>query len=236
MALNNEYKILNDVLGVMNIHSIWICISELKTEIFISDISMRGVNLELVLSKLYKDGHIEEEIRSSRYTRKTEKHYRISFDGNIFLKRGGYLLGNLSQTIQQQPSKEEQVKDADGVQPIKDITSLKPLMNTNNENEFIKIINSIYSLVVYDHSKKTADKKKVMYVIHLLIKNGWLLDVSNNKQHYVKTVLEYFGYNAIKRDFEDFHFHDTETIVSSDNNKKYTLIFREVMENKNKLH
>lgn len=146
------------------------------------------------------------------------------------------ILSDNTDITQQQPLIGEQVKDTEGVQPIKDITPLKSIMNTADDNEFIKIINSIYDLVVYDHSKKTADKKKVMYVIHLLIKKGWLLDVSSSKQHYITTILEYFRYKAFKRDWEDFHFHDTETTVSSDNNKKYTLIFREVMENKNKLH
>jgi len=192
MALNNEYKILNDVLGVMDIHNKWICISELKTELFISNISTRGSNLELVLSKLYKDGYIEVEIRSSRYTLKTEKHYRVSFDGNIFLKRGGYLSGNLSQTTQQQPMIGEQVKETKKVQPIKDITPLKTLMNTTNENEFIAVINSIFDLVIRNENEKRADKKRVRYSIHLLIKNGWLIDSNLNKSEYIKTIL-YFG-------------------------------------------
>lgn len=236
MTTNNEYKILNDVLRVISKHNTWIDITELKVEMFISEVSRKGVQLELVLSKLLKDGYVDSDIRKSQFTYTTENHYIITFDGNVFLKRGGYLSGNLSQTTQQQPLIGEQVKDADGVQPIKDITSLKPLMNTTNENEFIAVINSIYSLVVCDHSKKRSDKKKVMYVIHLLIKNGWLLDVSSNKEHYITTILEYFRYKAFKRDWGDFHFHDTETIVSSDNNKKYTLIFKGVRENKNKLH
>ncbi len=233
MALNNEYKILNDVLGVMNTHSIWICISELKTEIFISDISMRGVNLELVLSKLYKDGYIEVEIRKSRYTCNTEKHYRISFDGNIFLKRGGYLLGNLSQTIQQQPSKEEQVKDAGGVQPIKDITPLKPLMNTTNENEFIVVVNSIYDLVKYNN-EKTPDKMKIRFTTYLLFHKGWLVENIGNQNAYIDIILNYFGYKRTTKDEKNFKFHLIKKNEFKQNKTKYMAIFNLLIDKENK--
>ena len=65
---------------------------------------------------------------------------------------------------------EEQDRDTKEVQPIKDITPLKPLMNTTNENEFIAVINSIYDLVIRNENEKRNDKIRVRYTTHLLIK------------------------------------------------------------------
>lgn len=131
-------------------------------------------------------------------------------------------------------------KDTDNekLEPIKDITTLKPLMNTTNYNEFIGVINSIYDLVKHTENKTRQDKKKVRYTIHLLIKYGWLIDSNSNKSEYLKTILEYFGYNANSKDHESFEFPYIEDLVVTDNNKKYNSIYSILKDrvNTNKIH
>ncbi len=127
---------------------------------------------------------------------------------------------------------------AKGEKPIKDITPLIPLMNTTDKKEFISVINSIYDLVKYIKEKKRADKKKVRYTTHLLIEKGWLIDSNSNKNEYIKTILEYFGYVANSKDFESFEYPIINDLVTPDNNKKYNSIYTIIKDrvNANKVH
>jgi hypothetical protein len=90
------------------------------------------LNLELVLSKLYKDGHIEEEIRSSRvHTNKPKNIIGFLLMVIYFKKRRLFIGQPITNYTATTIELEEQVKDADGVQPIKDITPTETINEYN---------------------------------------------------------------------------------------------------------
>jgi hypothetical protein len=158
---------------------------------------------------------------------KTTEFMRTFAHGAIDAYIKAYLLEQLNNTERTKDSTPPPPPPPNNITPIKDITPLKPLMNTTNENEFIKIINSIYDLVKHEEIDKRADKKKVRYTTHLLIKNDWLIDSNSNKSEYIKTILQYFGYKANTKDTDEFEFptKDTNNLITPDNNKKYSLIY-----------
>jgi hypothetical protein len=158
---------------------------------------------------------------------------RMFATGAIDAHIQGYLIGKLTDT---ERKNKEQKDTPEVATPIKDITPLKDLMNTNNENDFIKVINSIYDLVKHNVEDRRADKMKVRYTTHLLIKNGWLIDSNSNKQKYFTAILEYFGYKPNKGDFQVFNFPDVNDFTTPDNNRKYNSIYSIVTENKDKRH
>lgn len=113
------------------------------------------------------------------------------------------------------------------IKPIKEIISLQPLLNTNDEQSFIEVINSIYDIVKKADNIKRNDKEMIRYTTHLLIKNGWLIDSYKSKKDYITIILEYFGYNANSKDFYAFEFPTKHNynLVNPVKNKKYHKVF-----------
>lgn len=128
---------------------------------------------------------------------------------------------------------EEQDRDTKEVQPIKDITPLKPLMNTTNENEFIVVVNSIYDLVKYDN-ENTPDKMKVRFTAYLLFHKGWLVNNIGNQNAYIDIILNYFGYTRTTKDEKNFKFHLIKKNEFEQNKTKYMAIFNLLKDKENK--
>lgn len=162
--INNEYKVLNDVLRVLSNHNTWIDIKELKTEMWISNVLSKGVQLELVLSKLFRDGYIESDIHKSRYTHNTEKHYRASFEGNVFLKSGGYLLEKISQIHTKKP-----------IEVPENLKELLSIWHDKNDIENLVSICRQHELIFTNSTKKL-----ISCFAHELYEKNWLTKFESN--------------------------------------------------------
>ncbi len=191
MTANNEYKILNDILGVLSKHNTWIDISELKIELFISGVSRKD-QLELVLSKLLKDGYIDNDMRKSRFTHATENHYSINFDGNVFLKRGGYLTEIKPVEITEVPE------------------NLKELLSIWHDKNDIENLISIFDKNKKHFIGKEPQKTLMSCFAHTLYKNHWLT-ITNERTHnsavIAKKFYSLFGWKYFPKDKEQFDYH-----------------------------
>ena len=107
---------------------------------------------------------------------------------------------------------------------IKDISSIRHLLNISDPTKVIEEINVIYELLKANNTNK-QHKKEIRYAIHLLIKNGWLVETQKNKATYIKLLLEYFDYSFNSRDAESFNFPDVEDLATPLNNKLYSEIY-----------
>lgn len=120
---------------------------------------------------------------------------------------------------------------------IKDISTIRHLLNVGDTTKAIKEINTIYELLNANDKNKLL-KKEIRYAIHLLINNGWLIDTYNNKAEYIQLLLEYFGYSYSSRDASDFTFPSVDDLVNDTNNKCFNniyLVIRKIINN-DRLH